>query len=191
MDVLIVLSNWGSGDVGDVNGDGRPDFTLGAKGKPFDNGNYFAVFYAPEDPAKPSRREFLPDAGMQTGATHAAPADVNGDGKVDVIASRGHGLPARHGGRPLALLQPPEHVLPAETGWRRLGARRGETRAAADVWSPEMAKTSGSKRPPNFSARTAGVPAARELGSPYDVPAQDSVMESPISSSGSLVFAGR
>ena len=79
-------------DFGDVNGDGRPDFTLGAKGKPFDNGNYFAVFYAPEDPAKPWRREFLPDAGMQTGATHAAPADVNGDGKVDVIASRGHGL---------------------------------------------------------------------------------------------------
>ncbi|MFP6873334.1 MAG: VCBS repeat-containing protein [Verrucomicrobiales bacterium] len=79
-------------DFGDVNGDGRPDFTLGAKGKPFANGNYFAVFYAPEDPAKPWRREFLPDAGMQTGATHAAPADVNGDGKTDVLASRGHGV---------------------------------------------------------------------------------------------------
>jgi len=78
-------------DFGDVNGDGRPDFTLGAKGKPFANGNYFAVFYAPEDPAQPWRREFLPGAGRQIGATHAAPADVNGDGKTDILASRGHG----------------------------------------------------------------------------------------------------
>jgi hypothetical protein len=78
-------------DFGDVNGDGRPDFTLGAKGKPFANGNYFAVFYAPEDPAQPWRREFLPGSGRQIGATHAAPADVNGDGRTDVLASRGHG----------------------------------------------------------------------------------------------------
>lgn len=78
-------------DFGDVNGDGRPDFTLGAKGKPFANGNYFAVFYAPEDPAQPWRREFLPDPGGQTGATHASPADVNGDGEPDILASRGHG----------------------------------------------------------------------------------------------------
>ena len=79
-------------DFGDVNGDARPDLTLGAKGKPFADGNYFAVFYAPKDPAQPWRREFLPDAGKQTGATHAAPADVNGDGKTDVLASRGHGV---------------------------------------------------------------------------------------------------
>ena len=78
-------------DFGDVNGDGRPDLTLGAKGKPFANGNYFAIFYSPEDPSEPWRREFLPDAGKQTGATHAAPADVNGDGKIDVLASLGHG----------------------------------------------------------------------------------------------------
>ena len=79
-------------DFGDVNADGRPDLTLGAKGKPFTGGNYFAVFYAPKDPAQPWRREFLPDAGNQTGATHAAPADVNGDGKTDILASRGHGV---------------------------------------------------------------------------------------------------
>ena len=78
-------------DFGDINGDGRPDLALGAKGKPFDNGNYFAVFYAPEDTHKPWRKELLPNAGNQIGATHAAPADVNGDGKVDILASLGHG----------------------------------------------------------------------------------------------------
>ena len=78
-------------DFGDVNGDGRPDFALGAKGKPFADGNYFSVFYAPEDPAQPWRREFLPNPGGQTGATHASPADVNGDGEPDILASRGHG----------------------------------------------------------------------------------------------------
>ncbi|MBK1880484.1 LpqB family beta-propeller domain-containing protein [Pelagicoccus mobilis] len=81
-------------DFGDINGDGRVDFTLGAKGKPFDGGNYFAVFYAPADPTQPWRRESLPDAGKQIGATHASPADVNGDGKMDVIATRGHGVGA-------------------------------------------------------------------------------------------------
>lgn len=79
-------------DFGDINGDSRPDLTLGAKGKPFDNGNYFAIFYSPEDPTQPWHREFLPNAGKQIGATHAAPADVNGDGKIDVLASRGHGV---------------------------------------------------------------------------------------------------
>ena len=78
-------------DFGDINGDGRPDLTLGAKGKPFADGNYFAVFYAPKDTHEPWRKELLPYAGKQIGATHAAPADVNKDGKVDILASRGHG----------------------------------------------------------------------------------------------------
>ena len=34
----------------------------------------------------------LPGAGKQFGATHAAPADVNGDGMIDVLATRGHGV---------------------------------------------------------------------------------------------------
>ena len=34
----------------------------------------------------------LPGAGEHLGATHAAPADVNGDGKIDILATRGHGV---------------------------------------------------------------------------------------------------
>ena len=71
-------------DFGDINGDGRPDLALGAKGKPFDNGNYFASFMHPRT-LKPWRKELLPNAGNQIGATVSA--DVNGDGKVDILAS--------------------------------------------------------------------------------------------------------
>ena len=79
-------------DFGDVNGDGRIDFAMGAKGKPFENGNYFAVYYSGKDITKPWRREMLPGAGEHLGATHAAPAEVNGDGKIDILATRGHGV---------------------------------------------------------------------------------------------------
>ena len=57
----------------------------------FENGNYFAVYYSQDDVTKPWA-QVLPGAGEQFGATHTA-ADVNGDGKIDILATRrGHGM---------------------------------------------------------------------------------------------------
>jgi len=78
---------------GDLNGDGRVDLTLAAKGGPSDKsgmGEWFAWWEAPKDPTKPFKKHLLP--GKHPGATNAQPADVNGDGKLDVLASRGHGM---------------------------------------------------------------------------------------------------
>ena len=78
---------------GDVNGDGRPDAASGAKGGPSDKtkmGNWFAWWEAPSDPTKTWTKHLLADG--QPGATNIHPADVNGDGKTDFIASRGHGV---------------------------------------------------------------------------------------------------
>lgn len=75
--------------LGDVNGDGRPDAATGAKGLPSPTGNYFAWWEAPEDPRAPWQKHLIADS--QRGATNIHPRDVNGDGKTDFIASRGHG----------------------------------------------------------------------------------------------------
>lgn len=79
-------------DFGDINNDGLIDFAMGAKGKPFTDGDYFAIYYSSKNPERPWRREFLPHAGSQMGATHGAPADVNGDEVMDILATRGHGV---------------------------------------------------------------------------------------------------
>ncbi len=77
---------------GDVNGDGRPDAATGAKGGPQDEsglGEWFAWWEAPADPGSRWRKHPLSD--KQPGATNIHPADVNNDGQVDFLASRGHG----------------------------------------------------------------------------------------------------
>jgi hypothetical protein len=78
--------------AGDIDGDGWSEIAVGAKGKPFADGNWFAFWKhpGPEGRGKPWQKVIL--ATDQTGATNILPADVNGDGRQDWLASRGHGI---------------------------------------------------------------------------------------------------
>jgi hypothetical protein len=75
--------------IGDVNGDGRADIAVGAKTGA--DGNYFAWWEAPANPRQAGWRKRL-IADKQPGATNIAIFDVNGDGKNDFFATRGHGF---------------------------------------------------------------------------------------------------
>ena len=70
--------------LGDVNGDGRADAASAAK-----TGNWFAWWEAPADPKHIWTRHLI--AENQSGATNIHPVDINSDGHVDFMASRGHG----------------------------------------------------------------------------------------------------
>ena len=77
---------------GDIDGDGWGEIALGAKGKPFENGNWFAYWKNPgaEKVKQPWKKEILLE--NEIGATNILIKDINQDGKNDFICSNGHGL---------------------------------------------------------------------------------------------------
>ncbi len=78
--------------AGDIDGDGLPDAASAAKGDDTPegvNGQWFAWWKA-GDNTQPWQKELVAD--QQPGATNIHPADVNLDGKIDLVASRGHGV---------------------------------------------------------------------------------------------------
>ncbi|MGB7325877.1 MAG: VCBS repeat-containing protein [Rubripirellula sp.] len=77
--------------VGDIDGDGWKEIAVGAKGLPFADGNWFAYWKNPGKDKVDGGWEKVILAEGQTAATNIMPADVNGDGKVDWLATRGHG----------------------------------------------------------------------------------------------------
>ena len=77
--------------AGDIDSDGWKEIAVGAKGAPFADGNWFAFWRNPGNGKVTRGWEKVILAENQTGATNILPADVNGDGKVDWLASRGHG----------------------------------------------------------------------------------------------------
>jgi hypothetical protein len=76
--------------AGDIDGDGWKEIAVGAKGGPFADGNWFAFWKNPgtEGVKGPWKKVML--AENQLAATNILPGDLNGDGKVDWFASRGH-----------------------------------------------------------------------------------------------------
>lgn len=79
--------------LGDVTGDGRKEIFTAAKGGPQavpGTGEWFAFWEQPADPTQRGWKKTVVATG-QVGATNIHPADLNGDKKPDILASRGHG----------------------------------------------------------------------------------------------------
>ncbi|MEZ5363548.1 MAG: VCBS repeat-containing protein [Bryobacterales bacterium] len=75
--------------IGDIDGDGKADVSAGAKGAPATGGDWFAWWQQPADGSTPWLKRTI--AVHQPGATNILPAELNGDGKMDLFATRGHG----------------------------------------------------------------------------------------------------
>ena len=76
--------------AGDIDGDGWKEIAVGAKGGPFADGNWFAFWTNPGKSGVRGAWKKTILATDQLAATNILPADVNRDGKVDWIATRGH-----------------------------------------------------------------------------------------------------
>ncbi|MDF1826530.1 MAG: VCBS repeat-containing protein [Verrucomicrobiales bacterium] len=75
---------------GDIDGDGWGEIAMGAKGAPFEDGNWFAYWRNPGGKAVRDSWEKVVIAEGQLAATNILPGDINGDGTMDFLASRGH-----------------------------------------------------------------------------------------------------
>jgi hypothetical protein len=76
--------------AGDIDGDGWKEIAVGAKGRPFADGNWFAFWTNPGKAGVKGKWKKTILAENQLAATNILPGDINGDGKVDWLASRGH-----------------------------------------------------------------------------------------------------
>lgn len=76
--------------AGDIDGDGWKEIAVGAKGGPFADGNWFAFWTNPGKKGVKGKWKKTVLAENQLAATNIVPADINRDGKVDWVATRGH-----------------------------------------------------------------------------------------------------